>query len=153
MLDLSTFLVPGHRYTFSFSPSTWTYISGEAFDVDGMDSALSTVANISGASAWSPAKLSGHVNVTFTYTGDGADVVAVIWQNIADAFENGFGGTFDYVGAEEGTTGAGTVTPTIPLPDVSGLFSSSGLWAIVVIAALGVFVFSGGAAATRRVLA
>lgn len=152
MLDVSTFLERGQKYTMSLSASTWTYLTAGAFNVQGMDSALSGISNISQASAWSPAKLSSQVNVTFVYVGDGADVVAGIFQEIADAFESGFGGTFDYVGMEQGTVGAGVETPQ--LPDLTNLLpSTSGLWAVAVIAALGIFLFSGGAGVVRRIAA
>lgn len=139
----------GTQYTLSFSPSLWTYVSAGAFDVARMDSALQAVSGISQASAWSPAKFSGQVNVTFTYVGDGADAVGNMAGNIIDAFSSF--GTFDYIGASAGASAPGVEKPSLPgLPSLPG---ASSLWAIAVIAALGLFVFSGGAAAARRVLA
>lgn len=157
IVDLSTFLSPGTVYTMSFSASILSYISGSAFDTAAMDGALATISGISQAQAWQPNHFSSQVNVTFTYTGDGSDVVANLYQTIVQALEDSTSGTFDYVGTVINPGGEVPGTQPNALGSqpikVPALDLSSSLWAIALIGLLVVFVYSGGATATRAALA
>lgn len=146
-IDFSEFLNRGQQYTFSLSTSNLAYFSGGAFNVQAMDTALMGISSISKAQAWSPAKLSGAVNVSFVYVGDGGDAAGNVAQEIIDRLNGTLTfGSFDLVGMASGAVGVGVTQP--PLPSLPG---TGAIWGIAVIALLAVFVMSGGAGLVRRV--
>lgn len=159
-LDISTFIVPGHVYTFSIK-SSGLYRPL----LNTVQSELDYIATISGVSV----KLVGGVlgffadqfDVTFTYVGDGSDVVANIVQQILDATSVDLA-SFDFIGAvdntftgqtggipTEGTTAGGGAGATLPsLPTTSNVTT----WLVLGVIGIGLIVFltSGGPSVTRR---
>lgn len=139
-LDVSDFLSPGGRYTITVNEPTLATGTN-------IDTILGSLQGISTMSHVVLARNGWDFDVTFTYTGDGTDVVANLFQQIADRLDSWYG-SWSYVGAYRGAVGAGTGTKTnISIP----AFSSSGLWAIAIIVLLIVFVMSGGAGLARGV--
>ena len=154
-IDVSTFLENGRQYTISFAQSGWNPIRAGAADVT---SALQYIPNVSGLSV----KLVGGVfglfanqyDVSFTYTGDGTDVLAIVLEPMLEALDNlETLATFDFLGANAGAGGVDPNSKPADSPDLSFIPSTSALWAIAVIAILVVFFASGGVALLRRVAA
>lgn len=148
MLNVSTFLQRGQTYTISLQPSFFTPLDFSSFD--SLTASVQGVNTMNGAyfHAGESGFLSNQVNCTFTYIGDGSDTVANLYQQIVDAMGSTFG-SYSFVGATMDSSGVpetgGAKLPSLP--------SSSGLWAIALIALLAVFVLSGGATAIRSALA
>lgn len=147
-LDLSTFLTPGTQYTISIAGST-------AAITETSDAVLSALATNPLFSQVSVARsiLDSPLNwdITFVYAGDGSDVVANAFGAIQTALEGTFT-SWDFISCTQGASGSvtSTQTSTVGLPSLSSLLpSSSGLWAIVILVAIGVFLFSGGANVLR----
>src|SRR5271157_849573 len=144
-LDINSFLTPGTQYTMSFSMSTLAYVTN-AFDNGPLLAALQGMSGVSSVSVNFPTMTKEQVDVTFIYSGDGSDVAANLAGAIIQAFDSATSGSYDYIGTVSGATAPGFK----PL-DVSALVrSSSGLWALAVIAIVAVFLFSGGAGLVRR---
>jgi hypothetical protein len=154
-VEISTFLNRGQQYTFSFAQGGLNPIRKGAADVTEALQYLSGVSQLSVALVGGVMGLfANQYDVTFTYVGDGSDTVANLVQNMLDALDSTFY-TFDFLGAN---SGGGGVTPndaaatnTNDLASGFGLTSSS-LWAIAIVALAVVFVMSGGASASRRIL-
>jgi hypothetical protein len=148
MLDVNTFLIRGTQYTLALKPSFLSALDFESYD--SLTSKVAGLSNLSGAyfHAGTSGLMSNEVDCTFTYSGDGSDVVANIYQQVTDAIDGTFG-NYDFVGMTQGAAGTdetgGTPLPTLP--------SSSYLWAFAALAIIALFVYTGGATATRRALA
>jgi hypothetical protein len=139
-LDQSDFLVSGERYTITVNEPTLA--TGTS-----IDTILAELQGIPTMSHISLSRVGWNFDVTFTYTGDGSDVVANLFAQIVDRLDTWYG-TWNYVAAYHGGTGAATgtkITPSIPA------LSTSGLWAIAIIAIVLVFVLSGGIGLARGV--
>lgn len=151
--NIEDFLNRGQVYTMSLlEGGIFGDVVGQG--IDSATSALQTVSGVSGLKV-SQSFLSIYTfDITFTYTGDGADTVAAMYQNFADALGH-WGYTWDYVttvtGTQSGSAG-GDATQTIKDAITSVTPSTGSLWAIAVIGLLAVFLLSGGAAATRRLV-
>jgi CheY-like chemotaxis protein len=160
-LDINEFLVRGQQYTMSFSASALNYITAGAFDLSALDAALQGMSGLSGTQVISSGWFSAQVNVVFTYDGDGTDMVAQIVQDILTAFTNATVGSWTYVGTlssslktGDAVAGVGKQTAGEIGAAVSGVLPnlSSGLWAVVVIALIAVFIFSGGIGVTKTLV-
>jgi hypothetical protein len=154
-LNPEDFLQRDQRYTITLEPAGFmSYI--EHPDIGTLTSALQGMANLS-----QPTLTIGNVKgfggtdyyyVSFIYAGDGADTVAGIYQEIADSFSNAVSvHSWNFVGANTGAAGTpqedpGKIDPGL-IPD------SSWIWGFVAIAVLALFVYTGGATATRHALA
>lgn len=156
-LDLSQFLTPGQQYTITVTPGGFvSYL--EHPDVGSLTAALQGLnyMNAPGLTVSTPAQIGGtdYYNVTFEYSGDGSDVVAGLYQQIADAFAAATSvSTWNFVGANQGAGGVAQQNQSGSLPSISSLVPSSGsLWAIVAILVIAAFLFSGGSSALRRVI-
>lgn len=158
-LDLSEFLAPGQVYTITVSPGgVVSYL--EHPDVGALTAALQGLnfMDAPGLAVTTPVQLGGtdYYNVTFSYSGDGSDVVAGLYQEIADAFAGATAvSVWNFVGANQGAGGVQQQDQSgnVSLPSVSSLLGSSGsLWAIVAILIIAAFLFSGGSGALRRVI-
>lgn len=155
-LSFTDFMVRGQQYTFSFNQSGWNPVRLGSAEATG---ALQYISSISGVTVTLVGGVLGlfasQYDVNFTYTGDGADVVGNVAQDIMTALESAESlSTFDFLGANTGSVG---VTPdTAPASKTSapglGALGSSSLWAIAAIVIVGAFVLSGGASATRRAI-
>jgi len=156
-LDLGTFLQPGAVYTFSFSPSAGSILdSAFSSDLSGLIGPLQYLSNMANVSVKQASGFSFGLTVTFTYTGDGSDVVASAVQWILDAWTSSqLFGNYDYIGATGGSAPIATGGSDLLTSGISSLVpgSSSSLWALAVIVLLIVFVFSGGAGVTRTLAA
>jgi hypothetical protein len=157
-LDLSEFLMPGKTYTITVTPGgVVSYL--EHPDVGALTAALQGL-NFMDApqlAVATPVQVGGtdYYNVTFTYSGDGSDVVAGLYQEISDAFSGATAVTvWNFVGASEGGAGVPQQDQTGKLPSLPSVIPASGsLWAIVVILLIAAFMFSGGSSFLKRVLA
>lgn len=158
-LDLSQFLTPGQQYTITVEPGgVMSYL--EHPDLGSLTAALQGLNFMSapGLTVTTPVQLGGtdFYNVTFEYSGDGSDVVAGLYQEIADAFAAATSvSTWNFVGANQGAGGVAqqNQSGSLGLPSISSLVPSSGsLWAIVAILVIAAFLFSGGSSALRRVI-
>lgn len=143
-IDLSTFLIRGKKYTFTFMPSFFSMLDFDSFT--SLTAKLQAVSGLSAVDvhAGENKAFSNSVDVTFTYVGDGADVVAVIAGNIMQAWSGMFG-DYDFAGAGTGEVGVPEKGGAdIPLP-------GTGTLALIVVGlVLVVFLASGGAGLIRR---
>lgn len=145
MLDLSSFLTPGQQYTITVEPGgLMSYV--EHPDVGALTAALQGLNFMDAPSlaVTTPVQIGGtdYYNVSFTYSGDGSDIVAGLYQEISDAFSAATAvSSWGFVGANQGGAGVGQQDQSGSL-NLSSLVPSSGsLWAIVVILIIGVFLF------------
>lgn len=136
-LDLDTSLNPGGRYTITINEPTLA--SGTS-----VQDVLSRLQGSDGMSQIALTKVGWNWDVIFTYTGDGSDIVADIFQSIADRL-NAWYGSWDYVGAYASATGAADSHSSVDL------FSTGWLWALVALVILIVFIASGGIGVARTV--
>jgi hypothetical protein len=144
-VDISTFMVKGQAYTVSLKS-----VGIGRPNIDTINSALQYVAGVSAPSI----KLVGgfyglfadQFDVTFTYSGDGSDVIANVVGRILDATNSGYFTELEFVGAYTGATGTptegtaaggGFQQPSL-IPDTSTL--------VLIVLGLGlvVFIASGG---------
>lgn len=164
-------LIPGQTYTFTFQqnnyflPASQSGIMGD-LDAQAPDFVTNYIVGF--------APQIGHdelVVITFTYGGDGSDVVNDVAQALIAAALAGSSDKLSFVQAEPGGTSSvgrtgaptpgspGGTTPTAPnatcsIDNLSACVpSSSALWAVAVIAVLFVFVISGGPGISRSLTA
>jgi hypothetical protein len=137
-------LTNGKSYTMSMQAGVATIVAS----VDQLTTDLENSAAVDLASAIQTNKQFFSVStydVTFTYTGDGTDTVADVFNEFASALDGWFA-SWKFIACVEGTTpGTGSSTkdpPSFP--------TASSLWAIVVIGLIVLFFFSGGASLVRR---
>lgn len=166
-LDMNTNMVHGRQYTFSFLSGVGiaAQIGGVIADAPTLTAALQAdmggyISSISVKAASDLAQqfLSDtQLDVTFVYTQAGADTVASISEMMLgsiylseSSYAQALTNAPTFIGAYTGSFG--TDSTPFGLPDLS-VPSASSLWAIAILALLGVFVFSGGATATRAALA
>lgn len=146
VLDVQNFLQPGQQYTFTFN--TGVYRPSQ----DTILSALQGIPFMSGTIVARGDLLSNQIDITFVYTGDGADAVGNVAGYINSVVANWYT-TFDYVSAQTGSQG---VTPAPQDTSLGGLPKSLGLstptLALVVVGLLAVvFLASGGPGIVRSV--
>lgn len=136
-------LQSGQTYTFTFvlnnyfsMPSVSTVLS----DMDQMpDSIIGSV-----SASWSAGLglLTNYLNVTFTYVGDGGDVVSDVASLFVDAFNNGSGDHFTWQQATGGTSGitslSAVVEPVKQIAQVTGESVGTAVGAVTGAAAKGV---------------
>jgi hypothetical protein len=170
IVNLNDFLVRGTAYTMSLKEGG---VLGDIVgtSIDTATAALQGVANVSNirvSQAWTSFFV---FDISFTYTGDGSDVAAGIYQAFADAL-SGMGYSWDYItttgpdsSSNQGIApeaGSGDVVQLAGIQNAIGdaassltkfVPSGSSLWAIAAIGLLAVFLLSGGAPAVRRMVA
>lgn len=154
-VDLSAFLQNGQTYTLTFEPTGMlSYL--EHPDVGALNASVQALPNIAGASVSVsvPAQLGGtdYYSVTFYYVGDGSDALAVIVQEILDAFSQATSVGWNFVGANAG--GAGVTQQNQSTSGSLGslqLFpSGSSMWALVLLVFVFVFLFYGGGGLVKK---
>ena len=158
-------LSPGITYTFSFKScntffdgSTATIlgdIQASAPDFIGSVSVNYSTAFTNLASLWAT-----FLNVTFTYTGDGSDVVSDVANALIACFQSGSNDCFTFQQATGGTAGisavnqvqdaatvaaqtVGSTAGSIVGQTTSGLFSNLGTtgWIVIIVAVLAVLAY------------
>lgn len=164
-LNMNENLVHGQQYTFSFLSGVGIAAQVGGVIADGPTLTAQFQADLSGFMSGITVKVASdleqqflsdtQVDVTFIYTQAGADTVSSLSDLLMASLYQGesfYSSVLtnypSFVGAYGGSQGAvknGLGIPSLP--------STSSLWAIAVLALLGVFVFSGGASATRAALA
>lgn len=167
-IDPSAGLIPGQQYTLSMSESgiVGTLI-GTNLDKVNSDLAagensgmIDIAANLVASQSSIYVATQPPYDVTFTYTGDGTDNPTDVFNQFA-AVLNGFGFSWNYVicvgGSAAGSSAAQTQAQVVSAATTlagaaQAIASPSFLWPIVILAVIGVFLFSGGAPMLRRVL-
>lgn len=152
-------LAPGMTYTFTFSyrsPSMfYTSTPSEGTILQDLDMFAPSYFGSTQAS-WSRSVLTYYLNVTFTYIGDGSDVVSDVVASMLAAFKAGSGDDFAFEQATAGTAGisslsavttiandvgagigsaVGNVTGSLLEKTTSGLVGSA--WPVLLVAGLG----------------
>ena len=154
-IGVEQFLVSGQQYTISFAQNGWNPIRAGSADVT---SALQYIPNVKNLSVHLVGGVFGlfanQYDVNFTYTGDGADALAVVVEPMLEVLDNlETLATFDFLGANTGSGGVDPNSKPADSPKPSWIPSTSALWAIAIVAILVVFLASGGAGILRRVVA
>jgi hypothetical protein len=144
---MSDFLERGKQYTFTFK--NYTVTTENAVDVLSRTQTVSGISQVTVNRSGGIFGLGGgQFDISFTYTGDGADVVAVVAGNILSAIDS-FPYYHDFVSAQEGVSGPPAKeenTPSLPkLTDVN-----TTLVIVVIGIGLVVFLFAGGPSLIRR---
>jgi len=126
-----TNMANGQSYTFTFSLGNWFSLPNiQTLVTDlqnyGPNWASSIVAN------WLPNvnPFQNILTVTFTYTGDGSDVISDAGQEFVTAFQQGSSDSFTFTGADSGYgSSASPITGAITSPDQSSQCGLSNLGA------------------------
>jgi hypothetical protein len=107
-------LSPGLTYTFTFDleniismPSVSTLLA----DISSQAPSFIGSPSASWSSGISP--FTNYLNVTFTYSGDGSDVVSDVANELIAAFQNGSGDSFSYYQATTGSAGVTALSDTV----------------------------------------
>lgn len=126
ILALDDNLKNGTTYTFTFELTNWLLKPSDAtllqditdYAPDFMTSVgVTDVANVSFSLA------RGYRNITFTYEGDGSDVVSDVANSIAAAFKAGSNDNFQFTQATSGATG---VTTDQQIADIKNTAAQAG---------------------------
>lgn len=154
-VDLSTLLVNGQTYTLSFEPTgLLSYL--EHPDVGSLTASVQALPNVSYAtiSVSVPGQIGGtdYYNVSFYYNGDGSDALAVIVQEILDAFSQATAVGWNFVGAQAGGSGVAQQNQSTSgsLGSLQLFPSGSSMWALVLLVFVFVFLFYGGGGLVKK---
>jgi hypothetical protein len=110
-LPNDTNLSPGLTYTFTFDLDNWFTMPSTATILQDIQSqAPDFLSSVSASWASGLGPLTNYLNVTFTYSGDGSDVVSDVANELIAAFTAGSNDSFDFVQATGGTAGLTAVT-------------------------------------------
>jgi hypothetical protein len=104
-------LSPGITYTFTFELENWFSMPSVSTVLADITSQMADFISSPSAS-WSSGigPLTNYLNVTFTYSGDGSDVVSDVANEFLAAFQTGSNDSYSYVQAVSGGGGITALT-------------------------------------------
>lgn len=153
ILDLNSDMQPGTQYTFSFNASGWNPVKQSLSDIiselQGTDELSGVTASYSGGVG---GLFASQVDVTFVFSSGSdyvvSDVVEIILSRIG-----GYLYSYDFVSAQDGSSGSITSTGDIANQLSSFGLNTTTLYAVVIGLVIIAFLASGGAGVARRVTA
>lgn len=159
-IDPNAGLTPGQQYTLSMQESGIVgTVIGTTLDKVNSDlaagensGAIDIAANVVASQSVLYVLTQPPYDVTFIYTGDGTDTATDVFNQLANCL-NGFAFSWTYVicvgGTAAGSSAAQTQAQVGKAVDTIGNIAStvsspSVLWPIVILAVIGIFIYSGG---------
>lgn len=125
-------LQPGQTYTFTFTLNNWLAMPSAATILADLDSnAPSFLGSVSAAFASGVGLLTNYLNVTFTYIGDGSDVVTDIANELIAAIKAGSNDNFFFTQAIGGTAGLTALSSVSAVANDAGVAVGNAAGAVI----------------------